>query len=37
MSKLLENGGLTPLIDKIFTLGQVPEAMRYYVEGKTRV
>lgn len=32
----LEAGKLTPIIDRTFALGQVPEAMRYMQEGKAR-
>lgn len=36
MSELLISGKVDPVIDKTFSLDEVPEAMRYYGEGKTR-
>jgi NADPH:quinone reductase-like Zn-dependent oxidoreductase len=36
LRELLEAGELTPVIDRIYPLGDVPEAMRQMVEGHTR-
>ena len=36
MRQLLADGKVKPVIDRTFTLEQVPEAMHYYAEGKTR-
>jgi NADPH:quinone reductase-like Zn-dependent oxidoreductase len=33
---LIEAGTLTPVIDRTFTLAQVPDAMRYLDAGKAR-
>jgi NADPH:quinone reductase-like Zn-dependent oxidoreductase len=33
LGALLESGQLTPVIDRTFPLGEVPEAMRYMQEG----
>jgi len=34
--ELLESGTITPVIDRTFALKDVPDAMRYFGEGKTR-
>ena len=34
--KLLEAGKITPVIDRCYTLNEVPEAFRYYGKGHTR-
>lgn len=36
MQELLEEGKVTPVIDRRFTLSQVPEAIRYLEEGHAR-
>ena len=36
MADLLENGKLKVVIDKFFTLEEVPEAIRYVEEGSAR-
>ncbi|HET9778249.1 MAG TPA: NAD(P)-dependent alcohol dehydrogenase [Propionibacteriaceae bacterium] len=36
LTEFIEAGQLTPSIDQIFSLDQVPEAMRHFVAGKTR-
>ena len=36
LRELLEAGKLTPVIDRTYPLGEVPEAMRQLVEGHTR-
>jgi len=36
LKDLLEAGSVTPVIDKTFTLSQVPEAMRYLESGRAR-
>jgi NADPH:quinone reductase-like Zn-dependent oxidoreductase len=36
MKELLEAGKVTPVIDKRYTLGEVPEALRYLEEGHAR-
>jgi NADPH:quinone reductase-like Zn-dependent oxidoreductase len=33
MKELLEAGKVVPVIDRRFTLSEVPEAFRYFVEG----
>jgi NADPH:quinone reductase-like Zn-dependent oxidoreductase len=33
---VIEAGTLTPVIDRTYTLDQVPDAMRYFDAGKTR-
>lgn len=33
---LIEAGTLTPVIDRTYTLDQVPEAMRYFDAGQAR-
>jgi NADPH:quinone reductase-like Zn-dependent oxidoreductase len=33
---LIETGAVTPAIDRIFSLDQAPEAMRYLEAGSTR-
>jgi NADPH:quinone reductase-like Zn-dependent oxidoreductase len=33
MRELLEAGKLTPVIDRTYPLGEVPQAIRYLVEG----
>jgi NADPH:quinone reductase-like Zn-dependent oxidoreductase len=36
LTEFIEAGQLTPSIDQIFSLDQVPEAMRHFVAGKVR-
>ena len=36
LTGLIEAGTLTPVIDRTYTLDQVPEAMRYFDAGKAR-
>jgi NADPH:quinone reductase-like Zn-dependent oxidoreductase len=36
LKDLIEAGKVTPLIDRSFSLGDVPEAMRYLLEGRSR-
>jgi NADPH:quinone reductase-like Zn-dependent oxidoreductase len=36
MTELCENGGIIPIIDKQYTLSDVPEAFRYVVEGRAK-
>ena len=36
LKDLIEAGKVTPLIDRSFSLGDVPEAMRYLLEGRAR-
>ena len=36
LKDLIEAGKVTPLIDRSFSLGDVPEAMRYLREGRSR-
>ena len=36
LKDLIEAGKVTPLIDRTFSLGDVPEAMRYLLEGRGR-
>jgi NADPH:quinone reductase-like Zn-dependent oxidoreductase len=36
LRQLIESGKLTPLIDRAYPLGEVPEAMRYLEEGHAR-
>jgi NADPH:quinone reductase-like Zn-dependent oxidoreductase len=36
LKELIEAGKVMPLIDRSFSLGDVPEAMRYLVEGRAR-
>jgi NADPH:quinone reductase-like Zn-dependent oxidoreductase len=36
LTEFIEAGKLTPTIDQIFSLDQVPEAMRHFVAGKAR-
>ncbi|WP_052352905.1 zinc-binding dehydrogenase [Neobacillus dielmonensis] len=33
MKELLESGKVKPVIDRIYTLSEVPEAFRYFSEG----
>ena len=35
-TELYEAGKVVPVIDRRFTLGEVPEALRYLGEGRTR-
>jgi NADPH:quinone reductase-like Zn-dependent oxidoreductase len=36
LTELVESGKLTPVIDRTFPLGEVPEAIRYFQQGHTR-
>jgi NADPH:quinone reductase-like Zn-dependent oxidoreductase len=36
LKELLETGKLTPVIDRTYSLGEVPEAIRYLAEGKAK-
>ena len=36
MKELLESGKDVPVIDRVFPLSEVPEAMRYFGEGHVR-
>jgi NADPH:quinone reductase-like Zn-dependent oxidoreductase len=36
LEELLKAGKLTPVIDRCYTLNEVPEAFRYYEKGHTR-
>jgi NADPH:quinone reductase-like Zn-dependent oxidoreductase len=36
LKELLEAGKLTPVIDRTYSLGEVPEAIRYLEEGNAR-
>ena len=36
LGELVQKGALVPLIDRTYTLAEVPDAMRYYAEGKAR-
>ncbi|WP_231497221.1 NAD(P)-dependent alcohol dehydrogenase [Arthrobacter sp. MA-N2] len=36
LAGLIESGVLTPVVDRIYPLEQVPEAMRYFDAGRTR-
>ena len=36
LTEFIEAGKLTPSIDQIFSLDQVPEAMRHFEAGKAR-
>jgi NADPH:quinone reductase-like Zn-dependent oxidoreductase len=36
IKELIEAGKVTPVIDKSFPLGKLPEALRYYGEGRSR-
>lgn len=36
LKELLEAGKVTPVIDRTYTLGEVPESMRYLAEGHAR-
>ncbi|MEU8251568.1 NAD(P)-dependent alcohol dehydrogenase [Nonomuraea sp. NPDC048916] len=36
LKELLETGKLTPVVDRTFALGEVPEAIRYLTEGEAR-
>jgi NADPH:quinone reductase-like Zn-dependent oxidoreductase len=36
LKQLMETGKLTPVIDRTYSLGEVPEAIRYLEEGHTR-
>jgi NADPH:quinone reductase-like Zn-dependent oxidoreductase len=36
LKDLIEEEKITPLIDRSFSLGEVPEAMRYLLEGRGR-
>jgi len=33
LKDLIEAGKITPVIDKVFPLSEVPEAIKYYGEG----
>jgi NADPH:quinone reductase-like Zn-dependent oxidoreductase len=36
MTELIEAGEVAPVIDRVFPLSEVPEALRYYGEGHAR-
>jgi NADPH:quinone reductase-like Zn-dependent oxidoreductase len=36
LKQLMESGKLTPVIDRTYPLGEVPEAIRYLEEGHAR-
>ena len=36
LKELLETGKLTPIIDRTYPLSEVPEAMRYLIDGHPR-
>ena len=36
LEELIRDGKLKPAIDRVYTLDQVPEAMKYLAEGKAR-
>jgi NADPH:quinone reductase-like Zn-dependent oxidoreductase len=36
LKRLIEAGTLTPVIDRTYPLGEVPEAIRYLEEGHAR-
>ena len=36
LKKLLETGKMTPVVDRTFRLGQVPDAIRYLIEGHAK-
>jgi NADPH:quinone reductase-like Zn-dependent oxidoreductase len=36
MKELLEDGKVKPVIDRRYTLSEVPEALRYLAEGHAR-
>jgi NADPH:quinone reductase-like Zn-dependent oxidoreductase len=36
LKQLMESGKLTPVIDRTYSLGEVPEAIRYLEEGYAR-
>ena len=36
LKDLIESGKVTPVIDRTFSLAQVPEAIRYMQEGRAR-
>jgi NADPH:quinone reductase-like Zn-dependent oxidoreductase len=36
IKELIEAGKVTPVIDKSFPLSELPEALRYYGEGRSR-
>ena len=36
LKELLESGKLTPVIDRTYPLSEVPEAIRYLEEGRTK-
>jgi NADPH:quinone reductase-like Zn-dependent oxidoreductase len=36
LKELLEAGKISPVIDRSYTLSEVPEALRYYGKGHTR-
>jgi NADPH:quinone reductase-like Zn-dependent oxidoreductase len=36
LGELLETGKVTPVIDKTYTLDEVPQAIRYLEEGRAR-
>ena len=36
IKELIEAGRVVPVIDKCFTLTELPEAMRYYGQGHSR-
>ena len=36
LRELLENGKVVPVVDRCYTLSEVPEALQYYGGGQTR-
>jgi NADPH:quinone reductase-like Zn-dependent oxidoreductase len=36
LTELIESGKVTPVIDRTYPLGEVPEAIRYVDEGYSR-
>jgi NADPH:quinone reductase-like Zn-dependent oxidoreductase len=36
LRKLLESGAITPVVDRAFSLGEVPDAIRYLRDGRAR-
>jgi NADPH:quinone reductase-like Zn-dependent oxidoreductase len=36
LKQLMETGKLTPVVDRTYSLGEVPEAIRYLEEGHAR-
>jgi NADPH:quinone reductase-like Zn-dependent oxidoreductase len=36
LAELIESGKVTPVIDRTYSLAEVPEAIRYFEQGHTR-